>query len=73
MLAIIRCLLPSSLLSKTINSKQNHPVILHGCEAWFLTLKDEHSLRVFENWVMRKTIGPTRDQAEGEWRRLRNE
>jgi hypothetical protein len=25
------------------------PVVLHGCETWFLMLREEHRLRVFEN------------------------
>jgi hypothetical protein len=25
------------------------PAILHGCETWSLTLREEHRLRVFEN------------------------
>jgi hypothetical protein len=27
------------------------PFILYGCETWSLTLREEHRLRVFENWV----------------------
>jgi hypothetical protein len=36
------------------------PVILHGCETWSLTLREEHRLRVFENRVLRKIFGPKR-------------
>jgi hypothetical protein len=36
------------------------PVILYGCETWSLTLRDEHRLRVFENRVLRKVLGPKR-------------
>jgi hypothetical protein len=43
---------------------------LCGCETCFLTLKEEHRLRVFENWVLRKMFGPKRDEVRGEWRRL---
>jgi hypothetical protein len=25
------------------------PVVLYGCEAWSLTLREKHRLRVFEN------------------------
>jgi hypothetical protein len=28
---------------------------------------------VFENWVLRKRIGPKRDEVMGEWRKLHNE
>jgi hypothetical protein len=30
------------------------PVVLYGCEAWSLTLREEHRLRVFENRVLRR-------------------
>jgi hypothetical protein len=40
------------------------PVVLYGCEAWTLTLREEHRLRIF---------GPERDEATGDWRKLRNE
>jgi hypothetical protein len=30
------------------------PVVLYGCETWFLTLREEHGLRVFENRVLRR-------------------
>jgi hypothetical protein len=48
------------------------PVILNGCETWSLTLREEHSLRVFENRVLR-IFGPKRDEVTGEWRKLCNE
>jgi hypothetical protein len=35
-------------------------------------LREEHRLRVFENRVLRKIIGPKRDEVTGEWRRLHN-
>jgi hypothetical protein len=38
-----------------------------------LTLREEQRLRVFENRVMRGIIGPKRDEATGDWRRLHNE
>ena len=49
------------------------PVVLYGCEIWSLTLREERSLRVFENRVLRKVFGPKRDEVTGEWRKLRNE
>jgi hypothetical protein len=30
-------------------------------------------LRVFENWVLRRTFGPKRDKVTGEWKKLPNE
>jgi hypothetical protein len=49
------------------------PVVLYGCEAWCLTLREEHRLRVFENRVLRRIFGPKRDEVTGEWRKLQNE
>jgi hypothetical protein len=49
------------------------PVVLYGCETWSLTLREEQRLTVFENRVLRRIFGPTRDEATGEWRRLHNE
>jgi hypothetical protein len=34
------------------------PVVLYVCETWFLTLKDEHRLRVFVNSVLRRILEP---------------
>ena len=49
------------------------PVVLYGCEAWSLTLREERKVRVFENIVLRGIFGPRRDAVTGEWRRLHNE
>jgi hypothetical protein len=49
------------------------PVVLYGCETWSLTLREEHRLRVFENRVLRRIVGPKRDEMTGGWRELHNE
>jgi hypothetical protein len=36
-------------------------------------LREERGRRVFENWVLRRTFGPRRDEETGEWRKLHNE
>jgi hypothetical protein len=36
-------------------------------------IREEHRLRVFENWVLRRIFGPKRDEVTGEWRKLHNE
>jgi hypothetical protein len=41
------------------------PVVLYGCEAWSLTLREESRLRVFENRVLRRVFGPKRDAVTG--------
>ena len=37
-----------------------------------LTSREEHTLRVFKNSVLRKTFGPKRDEVTGEHRRPHN-
>jgi hypothetical protein len=46
------------------------PVVLYGCETLSLTLREKHRLRVFENRVLRRIFGRTRDKVTGEWRKL---
>jgi hypothetical protein len=36
-------------------------------------LREERSLRVFENRALRRTLGPKREEVAGGWRRLHNE
>jgi hypothetical protein len=48
-------------------------VLLYGCETWSLIIRKEHSRRVFERMVLRRIIGPKRDQMTGGWRKLHNE
>jgi hypothetical protein len=38
-----------------------------------LTQREERKLRVFENRVLRRVLGPKRDKVTGEWRKLHNE
>jgi hypothetical protein len=40
------------------------PVVLYGCETWFLTLREEQRLRV----LLRRIFGLKRDKATGDWR-----
>jgi hypothetical protein len=49
------------------------PVVLYGCETWYLTLREEHRLRVSENRVLRRIFGPKGDEVTGGWRKLHNE
>jgi hypothetical protein len=63
-------ILSCSLLPKNKKIKIHRtiilPVVLYGCETWSLTLREERSLRVFENRLLR-------DEVTGEWRKLHNE
>ena len=36
-------------------------------------MREELRLRVFENRVLRRMFGPTRDEVTGEWRKIHNE
>ena len=49
------------------------PVMLYGCETWSLKFREERSLRVFQNMVLRRIFGPNMDEVTGEWRKLHNE
>ena len=73
----LKNLLSSSLLSKNIKISIYRPIImhivLHKCETLLLTLREECSLRVFENRVLRRIFGPRRDEVTGDWRKLHNE
>jgi len=70
-------LLSSRLLSKNLKIKIYRttilPVVLYGCETWWLTLREERKQRVFENMVLRRIFGPRRDEVTEEWRRLHKE
>ena len=39
---------------------------LYGCEIWSLTLREEISLRVLENRLLRRIFGPKRDEVRRE-------
>jgi hypothetical protein len=49
------------------------PVVLHGCETWSVILREEYSLKVSENRVLRRIFGPKWEEVAGSWRRLHNE
>jgi hypothetical protein len=42
------------------------PVVYCGCKTWFLTLRKQYRLRVFENGVLRRIFGSKRDEVTGE-------
>ena len=67
----------SSLLSKNIKIKIQRTMILPVVSCWFetwsLTLREEGRLRMFGNRVLRRKLGPKRDEVTWEWRKLHNE
>jgi hypothetical protein len=46
---------------------------LYNFETWFLTLRKESRLRVFEYRVLRRIFGPNRDEGTPYWKNLHNE
>jgi sorting nexin-29 len=73
----VQNLLSSCLLSRNVKIKIYKtiilPVVLYGSETWSLMLREEHTLRVFENRVLRRIFGPKRDEVTGGWRKLHDE
>jgi hypothetical protein len=41
--------------------------VLYGCETWSFTLREEHTLRVFENGVLGNVSQPEREGVTGDW------
>jgi hypothetical protein len=66
----VQNLLSSSLLSKNVKIKIYRTIILlvvvHGCETWSLTLREECRLRVFDNRGLRTIFGPKRGEVTEE-------
>jgi hypothetical protein len=42
------------------------PAVLYGCETWYLALREEYTLKVAENRVLRKIFGSKRDEVTEE-------
>jgi hypothetical protein len=61
----VQNLLSSRLLLKNVKIKIYRniilPVVLYGCEAWSLTVREELRLKLFGNRVLRRVFGPERD------------
>jgi hypothetical protein len=68
----VQNLLSSHLLSKNLKITI-HEKFCVLCETWSLILKEEHTLMVFENRVLRRIFGQKRDEIIGDWRKLHNE
>jgi hypothetical protein len=71
--AILFCLLSSRLLSKHLKIKIYKTIILPVVLYGFLTLREEHRLRAFENRMLRGILGPKRKEVARGWRRLHTE
>jgi len=66
---LVQNLLSLSLLSKNLSIKIYRtiilPFVLYGCKTWSLTLREECRLRVFDNRVLWKIVGPKKDKVTG--------
>jgi len=40
---------------------------LGGCKTWSLTRREEYSLRVIDNSLLRRIFGPQRERVTGDW------
>ncbi|PNF29483.1 hypothetical protein B7P43_G04554, partial [Cryptotermes secundus] len=49
------------------------PVVVYGCEAWSLALREEHRLRMFENRVLSRIFRSKRGHVTGGWSKLHYE
>jgi len=47
--------------------------VLLAYEILSLTLREERRLRMFENRMLKRLFGPSRNEVTGEWRKLHNE
>ena len=56
----------SNLLTKNTKIKVYRnvilPVVLYGCDTWSLMLREERTVRMFENRLLRRIFGPKRDE-----------
>jgi hypothetical protein len=72
----VQTLLSFHLLSKNVKVRIYStiilPVVLHGCESWSLTVREEHKLRLLKTRLLRRILGPIKDGVTGGWRKLYN-
>jgi hypothetical protein len=70
----VQSLLSSRLLSGNVKVNIHKTIMLsvalYECETWSPTLRQEHSLRVFEDRMLRGIFGPKRDEVTGKWTTL---
>jgi hypothetical protein len=75
--SLVQNLLSSQLLSNSIKVRIYKTIILsavlYDCETWTLTIKEEHILRAFDNWVLRNIFEIKREKIMGNLRKLCSE
>jgi len=47
--------------------------VLYGFETWYVTPREVHRLRVFENRTLRRIFGSKRNGVTWEWRKLHHD
>lgn len=66
MVTLVQNLLSSGLLFDNVKIEMfrtiSMPVVVCGCEAWSVTLRDERGLSVFQNRVLLKIFGSKWDE-----------
>jgi len=66
MVTLVQNLLPSGLLFDNVKIKMYRtisiPVVVCGCEARSVTLRDKRGLRVYQNRVLLKIFGSKRNE-----------
>jgi hypothetical protein len=40
-------------------------VVFYGCEAWYLTLWEDHRSRIYENIALRRIFGSKKEEVAG--------
>jgi len=46
---------------------------LYRHETWYLTLREEHRMRMLKNKLLKEIFGPKREEVTRGWRKLHNE
>jgi hypothetical protein len=54
------------LVTIVLNNCYQRAIILYLYETWSLRLRGEHRLRIFENTVLTRILGPTRVEITGD-------
>jgi hypothetical protein len=49
------------------------PVVLYGCETWYLTLRIQRKLKLVQNTVLKKIFEGNKDDVARSWRKPHNE
>jgi hypothetical protein len=72
---ILKCIsyIKFSLATSEIIAVVWMSILLYGCKTLSPTLREEHSLRVLGNGVLRGIFLEKRNEVTGDWRKLHNE